>query len=265
MTSRVKRVDRGKSHSYYLLTEDGKLGAKLPGVTTLIGGGLPKPALPNWAAKKAAEKAVDQWAELAKLPPSARLESIKRAPWEDRDMAAARGTEVHQLAERLLLGEEVYVPDAIAGHVESAVRFLDDYRVRPIVTETTVFSVEHAYAGTLDMVFTSDLPEHEGKVILGDWKTGRSRIYDEAALQLAAYRYAESYQGPDGDDHPVSSLGITDTWGVWIRSDGYDVFPLDTGLQTFELFRHIAVVARGALAMKDVPLVGESLPMVVPA
>ena len=42
-----------KAHRYWL---DGK---PIPGVTTLIGKGLPKPALPNWAARTVAEYVVD--------------------------------------------------------------------------------------------------------------------------------------------------------------------------------------------------------------
>lgn len=252
-TSRIRRRNYGRNHAYYLLQEDGT-EVKLDGVTTLIGDGLPKPALVNWAGNTTAAYAVDNWDYLTEMSMSKRLEALRGARFADRDTAAAKGTLIHDLAERIAHGEEVEVPDEVRGHVDSAVRFLDEYQVEPILTETTVCHAKAGYAGTLDMVFTSRLPRFEGRVILGDWKTSRSGIYDEAALQLSAYRWAEFYQGPDGLDHAMSELGVTDTWGVWIRSDGYDVYELDTGESTFRFYQYIATVARRARALKDSPL-----------
>lgn len=256
--SRVRRRNYGRNHAYYLTREDGS-EVKLDGVTTLIGDGLPKPALVNWAGNVTAEKAVDNWDTLSQMAMSKRLEWLKRARFEDRDTAAAKGTLIHDLAERLSHDEEVEVPDEVRGHVESAVRFLDEYQIEPILTETTVCNTRGGYAGTLDMVVRSRRPEHAGKVILADWKTSRSGIYDEAALQLSAYRHAEFFQGPDGLDQPMETLGITDSWGVWIRSDGYEVYPLDTGAETFRFFQYIATVARRARALKEAPLKGAPL------
>ncbi len=255
-TSRVRRRNYGRNHAYYLTREDGT-EAKLDGVTTLIGDGLPKPALINWAGNTTAAYAVNNWERLGDLPPVARLKELEGAKYAERDLAAAKGTLVHSLAERIIAGEEVEVPDEVRGHVDSAVRFLDDFKIRPILTETTVYNVRGGYAGTLDMVVTSDL--YPGQVFLADWKTSRSGIYDEAALQLAAYGHAEFYVGADGVDHPMSELGVTDYWGVWIRSDGYDVYPLDCGDESFKFFQYIATVARRARALKESPLKGAML------
>lgn len=257
-SSRIRRRNYGKNHAYYLINEDGT-ESKLDGVTTLIGEGLAKPALINWAGNVTAEYAVDHWEELGVLPASKKLDTLKKARFSDRDTAAAKGTLIHDFAEKLLLGEEVDVPDEIRGHVESAVRFLDEYRFEPILTETTVCNPKGGYAGTLDMVGRSLVSEHEGKVVLADWKTSRSGIYDEAALQLSAYGSAEFFQGSDGVDHLVAELGITDHWGVWIRSDGYEVYPLDRSEDTFRTFQFIATVARRARRMKESPLKGAAL------
>ena len=54
-----RRRNYGRGHSYYLGDR------RLDGVTTLISNGLPKPALVNWAARTAAEKAVNEWDALA--------------------------------------------------------------------------------------------------------------------------------------------------------------------------------------------------------
>jgi hypothetical protein len=49
-TAPIRRVDTAKGHYYRDAT-----GQRVPGVTTIIGDGVPKPALINWAANAAAE------------------------------------------------------------------------------------------------------------------------------------------------------------------------------------------------------------------
>lgn len=254
--SRVRRRNHGKSHSYYLTNPDGA-ESKLDGVTTLLSDGLAKPALINWAGNTTAAYAIDHWDELAALPVSERLTVLKGARYANLDAAAQRGTQVHAYAEQLIHGHEVEVPDELRGHVEAAANWLDTWQIRPILTETTVYSERYGYAGTLDMVVTSDL--YPGRVVLADYKTSRSGIFSEAALQLAAYAHADWYVGPDGEDHPVSELGIDTFWGVWVRADGVDVLPLDCSAETFDRFRRIAAVARVARALKESPLVGAAL------
>ena len=56
LTAPFRRIDSGRGHRYV-----DAYGIKVPGVTTLLSGGLPKPALTNWAARTAAEFAVDNW------------------------------------------------------------------------------------------------------------------------------------------------------------------------------------------------------------
>lgn len=230
----------GRNHAYYL--DD----VKLDGVTTLLGNGLPKPALINWAANATAEAAVDRWDELSEMKPSDRLKTLKSARYAVSDEAKARGTEVHDLAEKLAHGEEVEVPDAIAGHVSSALRFLEDFQVETLLTEASVYHQKAMYAGTFDLLLKSGLPEHAGKVILADWKTNRTGIYPETALQLTAYAKATHYLDRDGVEKAIADLGITDLWAIWIRSDGYEVFPMEFSDRTWQAFGNVVAVARGA-------------------
>lgn len=246
--SGIKRINRGKGHSYEI---DGR---KADGVTTLIGDGMPKPALVNWAANQTAGYAVDHWAELAELPLSKRLDTLKRARYFDLDQAAKRGTEVHAIAEKLSHGEEVEVPDELAGHVESAVKFFDDWKPEVILAETTVASRKWGYAGTCDWVYRFP----DGSVKIGDFKTSRSGIFGEVAMQLGAYRYAEVYLDANGDEQPMESLNITGGIAAWIRADGYDLYEVDLD-QGFKIFQHVAWVARQSKGIKD-RLIGESLP-----
>jgi len=237
-TAPARRIDKmafGKPTHYYVDAHD----KRIPGVTTILNEGLPKPALINWAANATAEAAVNRWDELTDMGPADRLKILKAARYEDRDAAAKRGTEVHALAEELLLGREIVVPDELRGHVEAYVRFLDEWNPRPVLTEVTVVNYTHGYAGTLDMV-----ADFDAATVLADIKTTRSGIYGETALQLAAYRYAEIYIGADGTERPMPD--IDDTWAIWVRGDGYSVIPVNTAPSVFDDFRRVAATSRAA-------------------
>jgi hypothetical protein len=244
-TPPIHRVNGGRGHRY----EDAN-GLRVPGVTTIISGGIPKPALVDWASNVTADYAVDHWDELGKLAPSARLKTLQKAKYADRDTAANRGTAVHRLAEKLVLGEKVQVPDEIRGHVESYVRFLDDFDVEPILTEFVVMSHEHAYAGTGDLL--ADLRRLETRALL-DVKTSRSGIFGETALQLSGYRYADTYVDVYGDEQPM--LEVDWCGAVHVRADGYSLIPVEAGEEQHRAFLYAAQVADFVANSRD--LIGE--------
>lgn len=232
---RFKRRQFGRGHAYYLD------GVKLDGVTTLLGDGVRKKALEEWAGNVTADYAVDHWDELAEMSFSARLAALKKARYEKRDGAARRGTEVHNLAERLLLGEDVAVPDELAGHVESAVRFMDEWQVELVVTEASCCNIEERLGGTLDLIFRS--PLFPGRTFLADWKTSKD-IYGEVAFQLEAYGRADFYLDADGAERSMPDLGITDHVAIHVRADGYTVYPMERGPEVWRIARTIFENAR---------------------
>lgn len=235
----LQRINSGRGHWYKL---DGR---KADGVTTLLGDGLRKKALEAWGIRSVAEYVADNLDAIIGMRSMGReaiVSALKQSPYTDRDKAANRGTQVHKLAEKLMRGEDVdldVVPE-LAGHVESYVRFLDEWKPVPVLTEAVVASRKWSYCGTLDLV--ADLPD--GRRVLADIKTSRSGIFAETVLQLAAYRYAEVYLDADGDEKPMADLNITDALGIWVRADGYDVYPLPADEKQFNKFLHIAVGAR---------------------
>lgn len=219
-------------------------GLKVPGVTTLIGNGLPKPALVGWGIKSVAEYAVNHWDEVAALTPSERLKVLKGSPYAERDAAASRGTAVHHIAERLAAGEEVEYDDELAGHVDSAVRFLDEWQPRVILAEHSCYNLEFGWAGTFDLI--AELPD--GRTALLDYKTSKG-VYPDTGLQLAAYRYATHYTDEAGEPQPMPSV---DWCGVvHVRSDGYDVFEIRADEFVLRQMRYVAAVARAAEAMRE--------------
>jgi hypothetical protein len=208
-------------------------GDWVPGVTTILGV-LDKPAIPKWAAKSVAEyvarnrQGIEHLYAMGEGP---MIDALKGVPWQERDTAGVRGTDVHDFAERILKGEEVEVPDHYVGHVESCVAFMDDWDIKPVLVEQAVASRRSKYAGKLDLVADS---AHAPRAIF-DWKTASSGIYKETAFQLVAYAFAEFY-GEGGDEKPMASLGIEESYGVHIRADGYDVYPLAFGTEVHEEF-----------------------------
>ena len=251
----IRRVNSGKSH-YYIDTETEQ---RIPGVTGYLDNGVPKPALINWSASATAEYAVDHWDELADMAPSERLRTLNRARYLAKDAAAKKGTKVHALAERLVQGEKVDVPDELAGHVASYVRFLDEFDVQPVLVERTVHSAQHNYCGTFDLVadiIDPNDPEPEQRRWLLDIKTSRSGIFGETALQLAAYRYADVWIDED-EQAEYDMPEVEFTGGVHVRSDGYSLIPLETGPAQLRQFLYVQQVAGFIQTSRD--LVGPPL------
>lgn len=241
----IRRIETAKGHHY-----KDAAGQRVPGVTTILGDGVPKPALINWAANTTAEYAVDRWDDLADLSPSQRMKTLKGARYEDRDRAARQGTRVHALAEKLVNGEEVEIPDELAGHVESYVHLIDSFGVVAVMTEFTVVNYAVGYCGTADLI--ADIPGH-GR-LLCDIKTSRSGIFGETAWQLSAYRHAEFKCGGDGEQPMPEVDGCA---AIHVRADGADLIPVTAGHQQFREFQYIAQVAKAAKGSRD--LVGAPL------
>ena len=239
---RFERVDRGRGHSYTL---DGQ---RLPGVTTVLDA-LRKKGLEEWMGNVTAAYAVDHWPELDSMPPTARLDVFRRARWEARDSAALVGTEVHHYAHAIRDGAGVEVPPRLLGPVTAVARFLDRFRVEPVMAERPVFHPAHGWAGTFDL-----LAGMGGTLWLLDWKTGR-RVYPETALQLAAYAHAA---------HAVTEAGAIIDWerperagAVHITADSAELLPIDWAVtdEAYLVFRYTVMVSawseRVSAARKD--------------
>lgn len=245
MSGATRRIAHGRGHRYELD------GARAIGVTTATDKGVAKPNLVRWAARSVAGYAVDHWPELEAMKPSERMKVLERAPWAERDEAAVRGRDVHELVERLAAGEELSVPEALVGHVDAYLKFVQDWRPKELLVEATVVSRAHGYMGTLDLI--ADLAD--GARWLLDWKTAASGIWPETALQLAAYRHAETYLTDDGEE----ALPSVDRVGaLWLRADGYDLIPVQAGWDEFRRFQYAQQMAAFAELPREA-LIGEAL------
>ncbi|MBO0863482.1 MAG: hypothetical protein J2P16_00210 [Mycobacterium sp.] len=231
MTAPTRRIDRGRNHSYIL---DGR---DVPGVTTILSRGLPKPALVGWAARTVAQTAVEQYDHWKDLSEGAATDWLRQSPYSDRDKAANRGTAVHHYAEQLAAGDEVEIPQELAGHVDAYLAFRDDWAPTAEIVEAVVVNRTCRYMGTLDLVCNID---GLGRCLI-DLKTNRSGPFGDMALQLAAYRYAETFIDDTGTEQPMPHIDWTGV--LWLRTDGYDLHPFVADADTFRVFRYIQQVA----------------------
>jgi hypothetical protein len=235
-----------KSHRYKLD------GAWVPGVTTLLKKGLPKPALVYWSAKAVAEFVADNEDALVTMRSMGRgpmVAALKAVPRQERDDKAARGTEVHALAERVAHGEEVEVPEYIAGHVQGYVEWLDRENPEVLYTECPVASRKWLYAGTFDLI-----ARFRGATWLLDVKTA-SGVYGDNALQLAAYSNAEFLVNEQDEEVPLPQI---DRLGVLHVTDGgTHLYPITDPEAAWKDFLHVAWTGRAEERIKS--YIGEEL------
>jgi hypothetical protein len=167
-----------KEHAYFW---DGK---PIPGVTTILSC-INKPALMPWAVKMTR----DYWLQALK---SGRTDhaAIHKESWNAHrnfsKAAADIGSNVHEYAECALKGlplPELKTDEAKRG-AEAFHKWQAAHKIKLLASERMVFSLEHYYAGTCDLV-----AEIDGEYCVGDFKTS-SGIYPEMRLQTAAYQNA---------------------------------------------------------------------------
>src|SRR4029450_2908388 len=207
MASRILVRTKNGSDRYAI---DGREAVR---VTSVLDA-LAKHALYWWNANEAAKWAADNMEALSVLGRDDFVDAATAAPRKIRNAAAAKGTDLHGWAETLSTGGYVDVPEDQQARVNHVLDFLDRWHVEPVMTERTVFHDRFGYAGTLDVV--ADL--RDGNRWLLDYKTGKG-VYQETALQLAAYRFAPHMQvAPDRDEPMVAvdRVGV-----VHVTDDGW--------------------------------------------
>jgi hypothetical protein len=233
---KVKTVSVGGDRYY----ADDVTRDQVPGVTSILGVRA-KPALINWAAKMAAEFAVDnihQVSALAQTDRFAAIDLVKRAPTRSSGKAAGKGTEVHGIVERLLNGEmNVAVNKEVRPFIVQFQQFATEYKLEPVYNEITLWSDKYRYAGTADGLWklTGEGIDEPGMLAVCDIKTGASGVWEDAALQLSAYKNADFILLPDGT-RQVMPATSDQSWAIWLRPEGWALLPLDTGPQTFSTF-----------------------------
>jgi hypothetical protein len=173
------RIHIGNSRYYY----DNPLAIKLrKSVTTLLHSQMPmNPFLRNWLFRF---NSVEEYEAYMKG-------------------TADYGTIMHVLFTKLLLNKEVNVVNEVEYLKEQLntvadininelkkdvicfVKFIEDYKVKPIAVELPVMN--DRYAGTIDLLCCMWIND-EMKTCLIDYKSGRKGFYDSHRVQLHAYK-----------------------------------------------------------------------------
>jgi hypothetical protein len=214
-------------------------GREFPSVTAILSGGVPKPFLPRWAAKAAAEYAISHLDHLRLLPAGQAIREVKQAPWATRDAAADLGDLIHAAVEAHATGRpRPQLPPHAEPYLSGFDRFLADHSPVFLAAEQTVYSRRYGYAGTFDLLAT--LPGH-GLTLL-DVKTG-NRIYPEGCLQLAAYAAADFIGQPDTiTEQPLPAIAAGAV--LHLRAGGYQLLPVPIGWAVLEAFLAALAVFR---------------------
>lgn len=248
---RISTIKRGDSR-YYVSPET---GAKAPGVTSIIDM-LPKPFLKFWASKVVAEQAVNNLGEIVGIAMrgdrDGAIDYLKRSPDRVTKAAADTGSEAHDYFERMAKGETVgRVHPDLRPYVDHFDAFLQEFSPEIVFTEETVWSEAHDYAGSFDA-----FAQINGESVWLDWKTTRSGIHAEVALQLAAYRHSDYIIRPDGSRVPLPKA---DGGAVLhVRPEGWSLVPVNCGPKSFEFFLHLREIFRWEKEVKET-VIGDPL------
>lgn len=277
-----KKKDRGniparQSNGYYA---DHATGDRLRSVTTIISGGVPKPALVHWAGNMVADSAIENLPALvaASRHPDQLAELrnwLTRAHTRKRDERAEVGGLVHRVIESRLLGTDlpqtIKIGDTewdvdgpeLAPFLEHFLRFEEEWKPRWTASEMVVANPEHGYAGTLDYLIGADGPIGDALRaqgwdvdpagdLMGDTKTGGDwdrittsghvhGVYPEAGLQMSAYRKAQVAWLRDGSRVPMPATAEVGIV-LHLRPEGYRLYPARCGDLEYRYFRYAQVV-----------------------
>lgn len=240
-------------------------------VTTIIGGGIPKPALLPWGIKMVAEGAVEAIENgalegMVKTDRDGAIRFLKGLPYAKRDSAGDLGTLVHAAVEAHSLGKPMppWSP-LVKPYMASFERFLADFEPEFTATEASVYNRTQRYAGTLDAIATLTLPlQEKPTTALFDVKTGKG-VYSEVGLQLAAYRYAEFIGLPDGSEAPMPE--VDGALCLHLTPEGYRLIEVRADDEVFrsflyarEVFRWLEETSKTVLGLEYAPSPGEPTP-----
>lgn len=218
---------------------------------------LAKPFLIGWAAKMSAECAVEDYAiigaMLEKGDKTAALNHVKQARFRDAGGKADRGTIVHSAIEAYVAGKQVD-PDAVQAALEEkavperlwkatfkmidgVMEFLFDNEPEILWSEATVYSREHEYAGTADIIGRLKIGRTKLPAVI-DIKSSKA-IYNDTAMQLTAYGRADFVGLDDGTEELLLPDGEPVRHGIVIRptaSGRYERGNFDLTDEVFDKF-----------------------------
>lgn len=234
---KIHTFTRGGSR-FYVHPEDRK--KQVPGVTSIIDM-VPKDFLKFWAAKMAGEFAVDNLGAVVDLAVAgerqAAIDLVKNAHVRNKDKAAARGTDVHDAFEKLASGEDIKpkeVKPNIRPYLPHFKEFFQLAQPEVLYMEEAVWSDEHGYAGSFDLIAKINDGRGNRPTAMVDYKTSRSGVYPEVSLQATAYSKADFILKPSGETIEIPEIEAGAVFHV--RPEGWALHPVAISDEVFEFF-----------------------------
>jgi hypothetical protein len=217
----VTRLDGSRVYRHPVTTEE------VPSVTTILRV-IAKPNVTRWAARKAAEYAIEHWAELEDMPDPEAIARISGAHEEISGAARDIGNEVHATIDAWCKGEVGEVTKGTNSYLNQFISFLFDEQPHFLYSEVTVWSRKYGYAGTADWI--AKIGDH---VYLGDNKTGK-RVYAEVALQLSALAGADFIITESGEEQEIPPIECLAA--LHLRPRSWHFIPVGRREESFKAF-----------------------------
>ncbi len=230
-----ERIDYPKGGHGYKMD-----GEKVPGWTTIAGGGVPKPALIWWSAEMTAICALDDPSWLL-LDRAEAIEYLRHEHVRTRDAAAQRGQNMHTWAQHLAETGEMppeVTEDAVL-FVQNLARFFAEWKPLVRIAERPCANRAERYCGTFDLI--CEFPQFpQLGTCLADYKSKGTDPrrppkkadapvgpYPEVALQLEAYHRCDFYLSESGQLLPMPK--IDRHLAVLVTEDSYSVHEIEMG------------------------------------
>lgn len=204
---RLYQLNTKGTRYYYRFDDDGR-AVFYPSVTTIISKTLiQSPWLIEWKASKGLEEAERYALERASYG------TFMHAELEQ--LIISRRCDLDALDERLaayiernhLKSDFIYYADDLRKDLLAFAQFVLDYDVRPMAVEIALVSLEHGFAGMIDLPCTMRVKagsDKEGRIsAIVDFKSGRKGFHEEHEIQLGMYRMMWDENFPD---RPIDRL-----------------------------------------------------------
>jgi hypothetical protein len=204
-------INRDSRHRYFVHFVDDASGAlspaKRPPSVTGVTGIIDKSRfLMPWAIRltteeiiEATQKLEDEGELLDALMVKNIVEKAAKASDRAKRSAANLGTAVHDWVEKHIRNQTAGEPDPamprnkkVRRGVEAFLGWEEAHDVEYLFTERYIYSIEHNFVGTLDIIARVD-----GLLTLADLKTSKA-VYSEYHLQLGGYEigFNEEFEDP---------------------------------------------------------------------
>lgn len=214
--------------------------APKPSITNIIGV-MNEGFLPSFYAKLVATYAVEHVDEIVyqagKFGENVAIGNLK-AVVNRPHPASAIGDEVHTAIDDFAHGElhssEDFATNTAWQMFRQFRNFATEHNVEITRSEFTVWSYQHGYAGTGDLMFSLN-----GIKWLVDTKTGTS-VWPKVAMQVAALNNADVILDVDGSEHPMTP---SDKLGVLhVRPRSCRLYELQNTEEAFQAFLGLKTV-----------------------